>query len=126
MSSETDIGVDPRLERFECRASSDEVKRDLELICLDCEGHICDVEHGDGLGVLARTALDHADGCEGDAPTKELRADRLEVNMSFREIGDCDWHRIYKVKMHGDGVLIITFDEIELSLDGDEVVEVKA
>lgn len=59
MSSDSHIGVDPRLERFECLQSDDDLKRDLELTCVDCGEHICDVEVGDGLGVLARTALDH-------------------------------------------------------------------
>lgn len=67
MSSETNIGVDPRLEVIVAIQSSDEVKRDLELICPVCHKVVCDVEPGDSLGVLARTALGHMeDECDGE------------------------------------------------------------
>jgi len=47
------------LYHFTARQSDDEVKRDLELICDDCDEHVCDIEHGDGLAILAMTALSH-------------------------------------------------------------------
>lgn len=51
------------LSRFECRASDDSAKTDLELICTDCGEHVCDVEHADGLGVLASVAQEHTREC---------------------------------------------------------------
>ena len=47
------------LYRFECKQSDDEVKTDLEVTCTDCGAVICDVEAGDTLDVLARTADAH-------------------------------------------------------------------
>lgn len=58
------------LEYAEARMSDDEVKTDLELICIapvqsdvddaaECGYHVCDIEHGDRLDVLAATYLDH-------------------------------------------------------------------
>lgn len=47
------------LENTECRQSSDDVKRDLELICTLCDDRLCDVQHGDTLHVLAMMAEDH-------------------------------------------------------------------
>jgi hypothetical protein len=52
--AETDV-----LEQFETLQSDDEVKTDLELTCRECGEHVCDVEHGDTLGVLVRTADGH-------------------------------------------------------------------
>lgn len=47
------------LEWIELVASDDEVKRDLEVICTRCAGHLCDAEAGDTLRVLVSTALAH-------------------------------------------------------------------
>ena len=47
------------LSQFTARQSSDDVKRDLELTCDKCGEHLCDIEHGDSLAVLAQVALDH-------------------------------------------------------------------
>lgn len=47
------------LDGFEARQSSDIAKTDLELTCSACGEHLCDIEHGDTLSVLARTAADH-------------------------------------------------------------------
>ena len=52
------------LHRFEAKASDDDLKTDLELTCVDCGKVICDIEAGDTLDVLARTADDHT--CEDD------------------------------------------------------------
>lgn len=54
------------LNEFETRHSDDCVKRDLELIHTPCGTHICDVESGDTLEVLARTAGGHAASCPED------------------------------------------------------------
>jgi len=47
-------------DNFELRASSDPVKRDLELICRTCGEHLCDAEHGDSPHVLVQMCEDHA------------------------------------------------------------------
>lgn len=52
-------GVADVLSPFEARTSTDPVKTDLELTCLNCGAVVCDVEHGDTLDVLVRTAADH-------------------------------------------------------------------
>lgn len=49
-----------RLERFSVRVTEEGL--DPELICDDCGEVVCDVEHGDRLGVLIRVALSHAEG----------------------------------------------------------------
>ena len=54
------------LEGFEARQSDDIVKNDLELTCVTCHVVICDIEHGDTLAVLTRTALDHECGQVND------------------------------------------------------------
>lgn len=56
--------LDDYLNRFEARASDDEVKTDLELTCTECGMHICDIEAGDNLCVLAILAREHA--CQED------------------------------------------------------------
>lgn len=48
---------------FEAVRSDDAVKTDLELTCLRCGAHVCDVENGDTLDVLARVAADHSKSC---------------------------------------------------------------
>lgn len=53
------------LYRFECLQSDDDVKRDLELTCVDCGTVLCDVEAGDNLGTLARVADEHTCPEEG-------------------------------------------------------------
>lgn len=47
------------VENVVVRSSSDEVKRDDELVCEGCDQVICDIEVLDSLGLLVRTALDH-------------------------------------------------------------------
>lgn len=44
---------------FECRASDDDVKTDLELIHFTCGRRLCDVEAGDELAVLVNMAEEH-------------------------------------------------------------------
>lgn len=41
------------------KASRDPVKVDLELCCTGCGAHLCDIEAGDTLQVLADVADDH-------------------------------------------------------------------
>jgi hypothetical protein len=53
------------LEGFEVQRSSDDVKRDHELTCPSCRKLICDIQDGDTLGVLVRTALAHQCDDEG-------------------------------------------------------------
>jgi hypothetical protein len=64
------------LEGFEVRMSSDEVKRDHELTCPACQKLICDIEAGDTLGILARTALDHR--CGDEEPPEEDKPEGYE------------------------------------------------
>ena len=45
--------------RYKLVQSDDDVKRDLELHCLDCGHHLCDAEPDDSLWVLASVAIDH-------------------------------------------------------------------
>ncbi len=47
------------LRGFALWQSSDDVKRDLELVCLTCGEHLCDAEHLDTLEVLANCAAGH-------------------------------------------------------------------
>jgi hypothetical protein len=49
----------PGLFGFETRQSDDPVKRDLELIHVECGEHLCDVEPDDTLGILVSLANDH-------------------------------------------------------------------
>jgi hypothetical protein len=51
--------VPPLLRGFVLWQSSDDVKRDLEVICLTCGEHLCDAEHGDLLEILATAAASH-------------------------------------------------------------------
>ena len=53
------------LHRFEARQSDDDLKIDLELTCVDCATVVCDIEQGDTLAVLARTADGHV--CPDDS-----------------------------------------------------------
>lgn len=46
-------------EQVEVRASSDPVKRDVELVCRLCDAVLCDVEPGDALDVLVSVGRDH-------------------------------------------------------------------
>lgn len=48
------------LDDFELVASDDPAKRELELTCLKCGAHVCDVEAGDGLQTLADMADAHS------------------------------------------------------------------
>jgi hypothetical protein len=50
---------------IQVRVSDDSAKRDHELWCLACEEHLCDVEHGDELGILVDVAMDHVASCVG-------------------------------------------------------------
>jgi hypothetical protein len=54
------------LSRAVCRVSSDPVKRDLELRCIVCDEHLCDVQHGDTIETLALLTLDHVRATHGD------------------------------------------------------------
>jgi hypothetical protein len=47
------------LRTVELWQSSDDVKRDLELVCLTCGEHLCDAQHKDSLDTLAGMAGDH-------------------------------------------------------------------
>jgi hypothetical protein len=47
------------LRRYVLWASSDDVKTDLELVCLTCGEHLCDAQHEDSLAALASMAADH-------------------------------------------------------------------
>jgi hypothetical protein len=47
------------LSQFLCLPPSDQAKTDLEVICLTCGTHLCDVEAGNDLGDLAATAACH-------------------------------------------------------------------
>lgn len=47
------------LQFIEVRSPEDTVKSDDELWCGKCETLICDIEAGDTLDTLARTAMDH-------------------------------------------------------------------
>lgn len=51
--------ADEVLAGFEVLQSDDPVKTDLELTCSTCREHVCDVEAGDTLDVLAASATDH-------------------------------------------------------------------
>ena len=51
------------IEDVEIRQPGDIAKKDDELHCPNCAGVICDVEPGDSLGLLVRTALDHLAVC---------------------------------------------------------------
>lgn len=53
------------LEDVEVQAPDDAAKSDDELICSRCDSVICDLENGDSLGLLVRTALDHRSVCRG-------------------------------------------------------------
>lgn len=53
------------LDEYVLTASDDPVKTDLELIHTPCGERLCDAEHEDSLGVLARVASDHI--CGGNA-----------------------------------------------------------
>ena len=58
------------IDQFSARDSDDIVKSDLELTCDFCDAIVCDIEAGDNLLVLVKTALDHLDECPaagGDA-----------------------------------------------------------
>lgn len=50
--------------------SRDDLKRDLEITCEDCNSVLADVEPGDDMLVLARVALLHLSACDG-IPTQE-------------------------------------------------------
>jgi hypothetical protein len=67
----TIVDVLKRLDQFEAKVSTDEVKRDLELTCLRCGHIVCDVEGGDTLDVLARVALAHVAGDDNLTCTPE-------------------------------------------------------
>ena len=41
------------------RASTDIVKRDLEMTCDSCYAIICDVEDGDSLDILTQMSAEH-------------------------------------------------------------------
>ena len=53
------------LSRVVALESDDVVKRDLELTCTACGTVLCDIEHGDSLDVLIRTAAPHVAECRG-------------------------------------------------------------
>jgi hypothetical protein len=44
---------------FELRRSSDIVKTDLELTCIDCDAVLCDAQDEDTLAILMDVANDH-------------------------------------------------------------------
>ncbi|MFF6829931.1 MULTISPECIES: hypothetical protein [Streptomyces] len=48
---------------YPMRRSADPAKRDMELIHDACGEHLCDVEHGDTLPVLAGVVTDHDAAC---------------------------------------------------------------
>jgi hypothetical protein len=47
------------LQRFEALRSSDDVKTDLELTCIECKAVLCDIEDGDSLATLVRVTTEH-------------------------------------------------------------------
>lgn len=51
------------LSTFKLVASTDAVKRDLELTCTACNEHLCDAEDDDTLGSLVNMATRHARSC---------------------------------------------------------------
>lgn len=55
--------VEAVLETFTVAWSGDLAKRDPELVHGTCDEAVCDVEQGDTLAVLVRTALHHAADC---------------------------------------------------------------
>ena len=55
---------------------------------------------------------------------QDLRASGLEVGHRFREYGMDDIHVVAERDDWGDRVLIKTQDDIELSFDIDEVIEI--
>lgn len=59
------------LGHFTAMQSDDLVKTDLELTCDDCGEVICDIEDGDNLLVLLRTAMAHLDECDPSASSDD-------------------------------------------------------
>ena len=51
------------LDDYKAVESDDSVKHDLELLCLRCAAHLCDVQHDDSLAVLVAVATDHEREC---------------------------------------------------------------
>jgi hypothetical protein len=47
------------LDQFTARQADDDVKTDLELVHDPCGTIVCDIQAGDTLAVLVRTALNH-------------------------------------------------------------------
>ena len=64
--------TDSVLEQFVATQSEDDVKTDLELIHEPCRRRVCDIQHGDTLAVLVRTALGHE---ETDCPAYDEGSD---------------------------------------------------
>jgi len=58
-----------RLGKFEAAQSADDLKTDLELTCPDCGQVVCDIEAGDSLEILVRTAAGH--DCPGAPDTDD-------------------------------------------------------
>lgn len=74
------------------RASTDPLKRDLELTCNVCKQHVCDVEHGDELTTLTGIARDHALDCVEKAVGVYTRADwKHEVAEGYTVLGYEEW-----------------------------------
>lgn len=67
--------------RFE--AALDPVKTDLEMRCVHCDAHLCDVEHGDELTSLAGVALEHS--CEPNRGDY-FRLTRIAANLWAAEV----------------------------------------
>lgn len=56
-----------RLADFQLTTSDDDLKRELEVVCLVCGAVVCDAEDGDTLDLLARVdASHHDDTCPGE------------------------------------------------------------
>jgi hypothetical protein len=55
------------LDRVELVASDDGLKSDLEVTCIKCGHVLCDAEHTDSLGTLARIASEHVCDVEAGA-----------------------------------------------------------
>jgi hypothetical protein len=71
-----------RLEQFQARRSDDPVKTDLELTCIRCDEHLCDIEDADTLRTLVSVALSHECGsAEVDADVEPIGHNRIRAAL---------------------------------------------
>lgn len=57
---------DHELSRFALTTPDDTAKTDLELRCLECDTHLCDMQVGDELNVLVGVARRHLATCDSN------------------------------------------------------------